>query len=210
MVCVKICGHTNKEDLGESLALGADLVGVIVEVPVDTPRRVTAKKARQIFSAASEGRVMVIMPSSVEEAQRLCLEVMPDYVQLHGRESVALVRELRRVLPCGIIKTIHVAGREAVREALGYAPYCDYLLLDTPSAAMGGSGRKHDWSVSRAIVRSAEVPVILAGGLNPGNVQEAIRAVKPYGVDVSSGVEAAPGKKDYERVKDFIAAAKEA
>jgi phosphoribosylanthranilate isomerase len=208
MVLVKICGHTSRKDAEKAIALGADLVGVIVEVPVDTPRKVTVEKAKHIFSAVAEGRVMVIMPSSVEEARRLCLEVMPDYVQLHGRESIALIKELRRVLPYRIIKTIHVAGREAIKEALGYAPYCDYLLLDTPSTAMGGSGKKHDWSISRAIVRSAKVPVILAGGLNPGNVREAIRTVEPYAVDVSSGVEATPGRKDYRKVKDFIAAAK--
>lgn len=203
MVFVKICGHTSMEDLTKSLELGADLVGVIVEVPVDTPRKVTADKAKKIFTGITKGKVMVVMPASVEQAQRLYQVVRPDYMQLHGRESVHFVKKLRN-LSCRIIKTIHVAGRETIREALEYAPYCDYLLLDTPSTSMGGSGLKHDWAISREIVRSARVPVILAGGLNPGNVREAIRIVKPYAVDVSSGVESSPGKKDYEKVKRFI------
>jgi phosphoribosylanthranilate isomerase len=209
MVLVKICGNTCKEDALKALDLGADFVGVIVDVPVATPRKVSASKAREILSDLPGEGVMVIMPESIEQALDYCDRVAPDYLQLHGGESVDFVKKLRN-LSCGIIKTVHVADRDAVKEALEYAPYCDYLLLDTPSASMGGSGLKHDWAISREIVRSAKVPVIMAGGLNPSNVAEAIRVVKPYAVDVSSGVESRPGKKDYERVKNFIAAAKQA
>jgi phosphoribosylanthranilate isomerase len=153
---------------------------------------------------------MVIMPESIEQAVDYCDRAAPDYLQLHGGESVDFVKELRKAIPCRLIKTIHIADRGAVKEALEYSQYCDYLLLDTPSASMGGSGLRHDWAVSREIVRSARVPVILAGGLNPSNVEEAVRIVKPSGVDVASGVESRPGKKDYEKVKNFIAAAKQA
>lgn len=209
MVLVKICGNTSKEDALMALNLGADLVGVIVDVPVATPRKVSASNAREILSDVQGRGVMVIMPEGVEQALDYCDRVDPDYVQLHGGESVDFVKELRN-LSCGIIKTVHVAGRDAITDALKYASYCDYLLLDTPSAGMGGSGLKHDWVISREIVRSAKVPVILAGGLNPGNVEEAVRAVKPYAVDAASGVESRPGKKDYNKVKDFIAVAKQA
>lgn len=210
MVLVKICGNTSKEDALKALELGADFVGVIVDVPVATPRKVSASKAREIFSDLPGEGVMVLMPESIEQALDYCDRVAPDYLQLHGRESVDFVKKLRKALGCRIIKTVHVAGRDAVKEALEYAPHCDYILLDTPSSSMGGSGLKHDWVISKEIVRSAKVPVIIAGGLNPSNVAEAIRVVKPYAVDVSSGVESLPGKKDHGKVKNFIAAAKQA
>ncbi|MDP6460056.1 MAG: phosphoribosylanthranilate isomerase [Candidatus Hydrothermarchaeota archaeon] len=210
MVLVKICGNTSRGDSLKALELGADLIGVIVEVPTATPRKVSASKAREILSDIHGKDVIVIMPEDLEQALDYYDRVAPSYVQLHGGESVDFVKELRKAVQCNLIKTIHVAGRDAVEEALEYAPYCDYLLLDTLSAGMGGSGLKHDWTVSKEIVHSAKVPVILAGGLNPGNVEDAVRIVKPYAIDVSSGVESRPGKKDYEKVKNFIAAAKQA
>jgi phosphoribosylanthranilate isomerase len=211
MVLVKICGNTSKEDAAKALEYGADLIGVIVNVPVKTPRKVSLKTAKEIYSVVPRGkRVMVLMPSGIDEVIRLCSEAEPDYIQLHGGESPELLMELRKVLPCRIIKTIHVSGAGAVDEARKFSSLCDLLLLDTPSASMGGSGVKHDWRVSRDVVSAIEVPVILAGGLNPENVGEAVRRVRPYGVDVSSGVESKPGKKDYDRVKNFIEAAKRA
>jgi phosphoribosylanthranilate isomerase len=209
MVLVKICGNTTAKDALKAVELGADLIGVIVDVPVNTPRRVSLERAKEIYSVVPKGkRVMVLMPSSVDEALKLCMEAEPDYIQLHGSEGPDFLRKLRESLPCGIIKTIHVSGERALKEAKIFSPLCDYLLLDTPSVSMGGSGMKHDWSISKEVVLTADVPVILAGGLSPENVREAVKQVMPYGVDVSSGVESRPGKKDYERVKNFIEAAK--
>lgn len=209
MVLVKICGNTNRTDALIAMELGADFVGVIVEVPVSTPRKVRANKAREILSDIPGG-VMVLMPRSVEQALDYYHRVAPEYVQLHGKESLDFVKKLRKTLPCKIIKTLHVLNKSSVKEALEYAPFCDYLLLDTPSVNMGGSGLKHDWNISKEIVQAVKVPVILAGGLNPGNVGEAVKTVEPFAVDVSSGVESKPGKKDYGKVKNFIAAAKQA
>ncbi len=211
MVLVKICGNTSKEDAAKALEYGADLIGVIVEVPVKTPRKVTLMRAKEIYSVVPQGkRVMVLMPSGIDEVMRLCSAAEPDYVQLHGGESPEFLRELRKILQCRIIKTIHVSGAGAVDEARKFSSFCDLLLLDTLSVSMGGSGLKHDWRISKEVVSAVEVPVILAGGLNPENVEEAVRCVRPYGVDVSSGVESKPGKKDYDRVKNFIEAAKRA
>jgi phosphoribosylanthranilate isomerase len=209
MVVVKICGNTRAGDAVEALKLGADLVGVIVEVPVKTPRKVSLERAKEIFSAVPKGkRVMVLMPSSVDEVLEFYHEAKPDYVQLHGGESQDFIKELQGSLRCKIIKTIHVSGKRSIKEAETCAPHCDILLLDTPSKTMGGSGMRHDWVISKKIVLSAGAPVILAGGLSPKNVAQAVRMVGPYGVDVSSGVETRPGKKDYLRVKNFIEAAK--
>lgn len=207
---VKICGNTNRKDALAAAELGADFVGAIVEVSVDTPRKVTAQEAKEIladFPAPAE-RVIVIMPKTVEEAVVLYEEIRPEFVQLHGSEDVQFMRELRSLIPCKIIKTIHVKDETSIQEAKKFARYSDALLLDTPSKQLGGSGKTHNWQLSRKIVEAVSIPVILAGGLTPENVAEAIRVVKPYGVDVSSGVEKKEGKKDYSKVKKFIKNAK--
>lgn len=205
---VKICGNTNKKDAAKCEELGADLIGAIVEVPVNTPRKVTREKAIEIFSGVtSAGKVIVIMPRSIDEALEIYDAVAPDYIQLHGNETSQFVRELRSLVPCNIIKAIPV-NENALKEARKFATCCDALLLDTPSATRGGSGTTHDWKISRKIVEAVSIPVILAGGLKFSNVKKAIEAVHPYGVDVSSGVEKRRGKKDYEKVKKFIRSAK--
>lgn len=210
MVKVKICGHTSAEDAVRSMELGADFVGVIVEVPVDTPRKVSREKAREIFEAVGGAEtVMVIMPSTIAEAVALYDAVEPAILQLHGRESLQFCRTLAKRIPCKIMKAIHVKDRDSVDEARTYGEVCDYILLDTPSKAMGGSGQVHDWDMAKDIVEVAKAPVFLAGGLTPHNVKRAIRQVGPYAVDVSSGVEEAPGEKDPEAVKGFIEGAKE-
>jgi|Deesub1362B_J571_1020462.scaffolds.fasta_scaffold01701_2 phosphoribosylanthranilate isomerase len=210
MVKVKICGNTSIDDVELVSELGADLAGFIVEVPVDTPRKISLTQAEKIMEEMpfTTAGVMVIMPQSVEEALNMYMAVRPDFIQLHGNESPKFVRELRGLVSCNIIKTIHVKGEESIAEAKRYVNYVDAILLDTPSPQRGGSGTTHDWEISRKIVESIPKPVILAGGLTPENVAEAIEIVKPYAVDVSSGVEAEPGKKDPEKVRRFIARAK--
>ncbi|KXA91256.1 hypothetical protein AKJ57_01960, partial [candidate division MSBL1 archaeon SCGC-AAA259A05] len=97
-----------------------------------------------------------------------------------------------------------LGSHELISRAKNTAQASDLLLLDTEGGAPGGTGKVHDWRVSREIVRRLDIPIILAGGLNPFNVQEAIKEVKPYGVDVASGVEVEGGKKDPELVREFI------
>lgn len=210
MVRVKICGITRFEDALECARLGADTIGVIVEVPVDTPRKVSADKAKRIFEVLPNGieRFAVIMPRDIEETVRLFNIVKPDVLQLHGNESPSLVAAVKNKLRCKIAKTIHVHSDSSIREALKYSKYCDYLLLDTPSKIGGGSGKVHDWAVSKRIVEDVGVPVIMSGGLSLENVEAAVKMVKPFCVDVSSGVESRPGVKDIEKVRRFIENAK--
>ena len=208
MVLVKICGNTTEEDALNALKFGADLIGVIVEVPIETPRKVNVSKAKKILAKVQGKGVMVIMPKSFEQANMLYQSVTPDYIQLHGNESLNILKKLKK-LPCKLIKTIHVSGKDAISDSLRYAPYCDYLLLDTFSLKMGGSGKKHDWDISKEIVEKVNVPVILAGGLNPTNVKGAIKTVKPFAVDVVSGIESSRGNKDFSKVKSFIGTAKQ-
>ncbi len=210
-VRVKICGITRVEDVGIADEAGADAVGCVVDVPVNTPREVDPKTAEDILSTASPyvTRVVVTMgePPDVDEA---------DVVQLHGDEGP---EDCERVREEGyrVIKTLWVdrkgvlwvgddmADEEVLRE---YEDVVDAVLLDTKSDARGGSGLTHDWEVSAEVVKHLNVPVVLAGGLTPDNVEDAIRIVRPYAVDVSSGVEASPGVKDPTLVYEFVERAK--
>ncbi len=202
---VKICGHKTVGDAKKSVGLGADFIGVIVEVPVDTPRKISRREAKEIIAQLEPHArgVMVIMPDSVEEAVELYEVVKAPFIQLHGNESAEFVKELKSRVPCKIIKAIHVkeGSKELARE---HAKFADILLLDTASEKAGGSGIVHDWRISKEIIEEVEIPVLLAGGLNPENVKDAIDATKPYGVDTASGVESYPGVKDYKKVNDFI------
>lgn len=207
---VKICGHKTVEDAKHSAELGADFIGVIVEVPVDTPRKISRKEAKEIIAQLeppAQG-VMVIMPDTVDEAVELYEAVGAPFIQLHGNESAEFVKDLKSMVPCKIIKAIHVR-EDAVKKAREHAKFADMLLLDTATEKAGGSGITHDWKITKKIIEELEVPVMLAGGLNPENVKEAIDATEPYGVDTASGVEGASGTKDYDKVCDFIKKAKD-
>jgi phosphoribosylanthranilate isomerase len=136
-----------------------------------------------------------------------------DAVQLVDAVPEGAHAELRRLLPhrVRLVQVVHVVDAASVDEALGVAPHVDALLLDSgdPRLAvkeLGGTGRVHDWTFSRAIVERSPVPVFLAGGLRAGNVGEAVRAVRPFGVDVCSGVRA-EGRLDAEKLARFVAAA---
>jgi phosphoribosylanthranilate isomerase len=207
---VKICGHKIVEDAKHSVELGADFIGVIVEVPVDTPRKISKEQAAEIvrvIEPPAQG-VMVIMPESVDEAVELYEVVKPSFIQLHGSESPEFVKELKNRVPCKIIKAIHMK-EDSIDEAKKHAKFADMLLLDTASEKAGGSGITHDWKISKRIIDEVELPVLLAGGLNQENVKDAIDATEPYGVDTASGVEGPSGTKDYNKVRDFIKKAKD-
>ncbi len=210
MVAVKVCGNSSEEELELLAELGVEMAGLLV-VPVDSPRRITIKRAAELMEAmpSTVAGVLVMMPESLEQAVEMYQQVLPDFIQLHGSESPAFVRELRSMVSCNIIKTVHVRGEESIAEVKRHQRFADAILLDTPCERGGGSGRVHRWDVSAEIVRSSEKPVILAGGLNPENVGEAIERVKPYGVDVASGVESSPGRKDPEKLRRFVMRAKD-
>lgn len=206
MTKVKICGVTNREDALKAAEYGADAVG-IVNVR-GTPRYVDLKTAKEIFSHLPPftSRIIVTTPQCVADAQRL-EDIKADYIQLHGEESYGFVRGIRENTNIGIIKKI-TPGRDSFKDAIKYVEFVDAILLDSHVAGiLGGTGRVHDWEVSREFTE-LDIPVILAGGLNPGNVKEAIETVNPYCVDVSSGVESSPGKKDEKKMREFIRNAK--
>jgi phosphoribosylanthranilate isomerase len=199
---VKVCGIMNELDLNCAIAGGADALGFIVEVE-GSRHRISADDARELIRLVPifTKSVAVIAPRSPEEAVLLAQETGADILQVHGTLEPEEIRELKMLVDQKVIAAVP-PGAEVHRMA-GAA---DAVLLDTlKNGKLGGTGAVHDWSVSAAIARDLLIsaPVILAGGLNPSNVGEAIRTVRPYAVDVSSGVETA-GRKDQKKVESFV------
>ena len=204
---VKICGITNTEDARLVLESGADMLGMIVDVPVASPRKIPLDTAVEIAHSLKGDidLVAVLMPHHVQEVERIVRRLAPYAVQLHGFESNDFLRSLRNAVPnVKIIKTVHVAETGTIQGGLPESDYLDFLLLDTVSQQLGGTGKTHNWATSARLVELSTVPVLLSGGLSPSNVCDAIRAVKPFGVDVASGVESSPGRKSKEKVELFM------
>jgi len=204
MVRSKICGVTNEADLQAVAESGADAVGVITEVSVDTPREVAPDRAADLVAAAPPflSTVLVSMPDTATRAVELAGAVAPDAIQLHGEFDDAAVRYVRREARADVITAVDAADPDRVR---GYDGVADAILLDsTTEDGAGGTGETHDWHAARALVDDLATPVVLAGGLTPENVADAARTVEPYAVDVSSGVERSDGEKDHEAVESFV------
>jgi phosphoribosylanthranilate isomerase len=199
-VFVKICGITSPEDAQRAAEAGADAVGFVFWPK--SPRRVDAAAARRIGEALppSVVRVGVFVDAPREELVRTADEAGLDLLQLHGSEPP----EDLAGLPRRAWKAVRVASGFAPQSALQYEGRAAGILLDTHrEAAPGGTGETFDWSLVREVRRRAGF-VVLAGGLRPDNVKEALQAVGPDGVDVSSGVERAPGRKDPAKIRAFV------
>ncbi len=217
MLRVKICGIKNEDELKLALTAGADAVGFITEVPLETPRRITLERARRLVRKVPifVESVLVIMPTSPEEVYQMAERARPGAIQIHtppDSELLERIQDLRRENGIKIVQTIGI-GKKTLLEIHGeierISRYIDAVLLDTERpGGGGGTGRTHDWSMSREIVEETRLPVILAGGLNHENVRDAVRTVRPYGVDTASGVEVNGVKEKY-RLRAFIINAKE-
>lgn len=206
---VKICGIKTEHDLTMAINAGADAVGFITDVPVDSPRKITLAEASRLISKVPVfvSSVLVIMPENAQHAVRMIQAARPAAVQIHNALPLS---ELRIIRGTGVklIKTIPVSKNtdaetliKQVKELYGIA---DAVLLDTAlDGKTGGTGMPHNWEVSSKVVLNAGIPVILAGGLKPENIREAAGCVRPYAVDTASGVETG-GKKDEKKVLDFI------
>jgi phosphoribosylanthranilate isomerase len=206
---VKICGIKSDRDLFMAVNAGADAVGFITEVPVDSPRRIPLSVASQLIACVPVfvTSVLVIMPKNADEAVNMIYAARPTAVQIH---NALPLEELRKIRETGvrIIKTIPVSEHadtemllDLIKDLSGIV---DAVLLDTAiDGKTGGTGVSHNWELSAKVVLSAGMPVILAGGLHPLNVRQAVQGVRPYAVDTASGVET-HGKKDEKKVIDFI------
>jgi len=211
-VRVKICGITREEDLAFAVAAGADAVGFLVGVP-SSPRNLTLERAERLLRQVPifVDSVVVMAPPNINGLVEICEGLKPTAIQIHGKKNFDASEIRERIKDTRLIKTVYVtkdALKETVIEDL---KTFDAVLLDSfTKGQYGGTGRVHDWTLSRQIKEAvAPLPVILAGGLKPENVKEAILTVQPYAVDVASGVELRPAVKDHEKIRAFVENAKE-
>lgn len=209
MSSIKICGLTQVDDALVAAEAGADFLGIIFHAP--SPRAMSPAEASSLVHrirqrAPSAGWVGVFVNAPLERVRRVVDTVKLDGVQLHGDESPEVVDRLVRA-GLFVIKAFRVAVRADLEELDAYSPSA--FLLDTyVPDRHGGTGQTFDWSI--ALDAAAERRILLSGGLTSENVASAVEAIHPWGVDVSSGVESAPGRKDVEKMRTFITAARQA
>jgi len=200
---VKICGITNSEDAFKAVEYGADALGFIFAP--ESPRCLSVETAARLIAKLPPfiTTVGVVTSGNIEEVRALVEGCGVDRIQFHGHFPLGTIQAfLLRAIP--VIRMKDAVSLEGYKAH----PVRAYLLDTYDDKVAGGSGKAFDWDLALAAKRLGKI--ILAGGLRPDNVREAIRRVQPYGVDVGSGVEAAPGKKDPQKLKAFIQAAKEA
>lgn len=218
MTQIKVCGITNIEDAIACAKLGADMLGFVF---AESPRQVgigqVIEIVRELRMLGSESlqhptpntyhpiRTVGVFVENLQISD-IIAQCSLDFAQLHGNQSeeIALAIGKERVIRVGRIKD------ESSIEALKQYPTATYYLLDTyKKGQAGGTGETFNWDLAIA-AKLLGKPIILSGGLNPDNVFDAIRAVRPFGIDVSSGVEQSPGRKDLKKVKEFIDHVREA
>jgi phosphoribosylanthranilate isomerase len=210
-VRVKVCGITLKEDLKAAAAAGADAVGFVVDT-VASPRNLSLEKAEKLFRQVPPfvKSVLVTVTTDMDELAETCRKLNPDAIQLHGKKlfNANLMRE--RLSNTPLIRAVNANSPDALEAAQAASKIFDAVLLDSLAEGQyGGTGSVHDWTLSRRISRAIHpTSLILAGGLNPENVAEAVNIVQPYAVDVSSGVELQLGRKDSQKMVSFIKNAK--
>ena len=209
---MKICGLTREEDLAIAVSMGADAVGFLVGVP-ESPRNLTLKRAENLLSKVPIfiDKVVVTPPKSIEWLLEVNNMLKPSAIQIHGKNELDSKIIQNSIKDTRLIKTIYVTKNSLNKKIIEYLKTFDAILLDSFNKTQyGGTGKVHDWKLSRQIKKALEpIPVILAGGLTPDNIKEAILTVKPYAVDVASGVESNPGIKDDKKIRTFIENAKQ-
>lgn len=207
---VKICGLKTPEALDAALESGADLVGFVFFAP--SPRNLGLEAARTLGGrvAGRAGKVALTVDATDEALLDIVEALKPDMLQLHGKETPERVVQVRTRFRLPVMKALPIAERADLSPIRLYAQVADRLLFDArpPKEATrpGGLGRRFDWTLLARI--NPGVPYMLSGGLDAGNVAEALRITRAPGVDVSSGVERAPGVKDPNKIREFVRAAR--
>jgi phosphoribosylanthranilate isomerase len=217
-VIIQVYAFTSVNDALAAVEIGVDHIGFVVGDYGLVPGELSFKEGTDLAGALSGEtvRVALTMATEVDEILRMAAAVRPDIVHIStDLESVGVdeMVVLRRKLPesMRLMKAIHIVDDKSISDALRFALVSDILLLDTKVRGMpgiGATGRTHDWEISRRIVGSVDVPVILAGGLSSVNVAAAIELVQPYGVDSNTGTNLAGDsvEKDLDRIRAFVAA----
>src|SRR3977135_3307474 len=207
---VKVCGLSTPETLDVALDAGADMVGVGFFSP--SPRHLNLATARDLGRQARGRAIKVALTVDADDATlaNIVEALAPDILQLHGKETVARLRDIKQVFGLPVMKEIAVGTPADLKPLPGYAAVADRILFDAraPREATrpGGLGAVFDWHVLEKL--DLQLPFMVSGGLNAGNVAEAVRVTRAGGVDISSGVERAPRVKDAEMIHTFIRAAR--
>jgi phosphoribosylanthranilate isomerase len=208
-ITIKICGLSTHSSVAAAIEAGADMLGFIFFPK--SPRYVTSTAAAALAEGARGRAVITAATVDADDAMLSAIvdELNPDLLQLHGRETPKRVAELRATFGVPVMKAIGIAKHDDLAAVASYS-MADRILLDAkapPDAKLpGGNGVPFDWRMLAGF--SADTPLILSGGLDVENVGDAIRIARPWGVDVSSGVETAPGIKDEAKIRAFIRAAR--
>ena len=209
---VKVCCIASVEEMRAAVEHGASAVGLVSEMP-SGPGVIAEELIAEIAARVPPGVATFLLTCRQDAAaivaqQRRC---RTNTLQLCDRVPREVYGELRAELPgVSLVQVVHVTGEESFDEALSVAPHVDAILLDSGNQSLavkelGGTGRVHDWGVSRRVREAVDVPVFLAGGLTPGNAAHAVATVCPFGLDVCSGVRTG-GRLDPEKLKRFFAA----
>jgi phosphoribosylanthranilate isomerase len=209
---VKICCIQSVEEAWLAIKYGASTLGLVSEMP-SGPGPIPEELIKEIAAIIPPGITSVLLTSKTDakqiiEQQRRC---GVNAIQIVDRLEKGRYQDFREAIPgISIIQVIHVSGEKSIEEAMSVAPHVDAILLDSGNPSLkvkelGGTGRTHDWIISRKIRESVDVPIFLAGGLNLENVTRAIQQVGPFGVDVCSGVRT-DGKLDENKLVKFLKA----
>lgn len=215
---IQIAGIIDKEEAELVIASGAEFLGFPLRLPVHK-EDLTEEYTAEIISGFPEGvhGILITYLDKAEEIFDLMRKLNCEIVQLHGSIAKAEIVKLKELLPeAAVIKSLVVSENnfDELRDTVELlSGVCSAFITDTfdpATGASGATGKTHDWKISRELVKLSPIPVILAGGLNPSNVKEAIMSVKPAGVDVHTGVENSNGRKSAQKLEKFIRKAKEA
>ncbi|MFB6112118.1 MAG: phosphoribosylanthranilate isomerase [Halobacteriaceae archaeon] len=216
---VQIYSLTHPADVEACLSAGVDHLGVAAG-DQDVPASISNERARELFALVPDHRTTVALTvaTTVDAVVEYATAVDPDILHLCSDTwalDAAACRSVRAAIPeeMALMKAIDVADESAIEAAETFAPVADWLILDTATpdvSGVGASGETHDWTVSRRIVETVSTPVMLAGGLSPANVGDAIRTVSPAGVDSYTHTSRSEARKDHEAVRAFTANARQA
>lgn len=200
MVAIKICGITEKEALQAAVQNGAQFAGFVFYPK--SPRNVLPESAAQMIDGAAIKTVGLFVDPDDHALTRVLQTVRIDMIQLHGNETPSRVAAIKSHFKKPVMKALRIATKDDAATASNY-PMADWLLFDAKvDGVQGGSGRTFDWTILQNFKSSK--PWMLAGGLHAQNVGDALRLLKPDAVDVSSGVESAPGVKDTGKIAEFV------
>ncbi len=209
---VKICGLSTPETIETGLQCGANWIGFVFFPK--SPRHVDYGKAKELVGPV-RGKASIValtVNASDDELEAIDQSINPDIWQLHGAETPERIQQIKKRYGRPVMKALSIRDKEDLAPIPLYEAVCDILLFDAkPPRDMntelpGGNGITFDWRLIQNL--KLKKPFVLSGGLNPDNVAEAIRLTRPQGVDVSSGIESAPGIKDRQKIMDFVHAAK--